>query len=72
MTIAPKAETRLFLDVRRNKHVCPLPFTGGAAASSAQTTVANMQDLAEAACRKCVAMFFDISIVAKNGFEAAA
>lgn len=57
--VAAQAETGLFLDVCQNHHVGPLPLAGRAAAIGAQTTFADIQNLAKAVGREVAAMLFD-------------
>lgn len=50
--IAAQTETRLFLDVRQDTPVSPVPLTGRAAAISAQTTRADIQHVTQTLCAK--------------------
>jgi hypothetical protein len=57
-SISAQAEPGLFLDMGQHDHVGPLPLTGGSAATGAQATFADIQNLTKAVGREFAAMLF--------------
>jgi hypothetical protein len=58
-TIAAKAETRLFLDMRKRHQIRSLPATSRTAAEGTQPPCADVNDMTQPIGREAAPVFFD-------------